>query len=75
MNSSLGFFLLHYIGGERTSVPYCDQQNNNRDLGLFPIANATDLAFNGGPSTVRGVSMDRRCFPVYIALRDLYCRI
>ena len=56
-------------------MPYFDQQNNNRDWGLFPIANATDLAFNGGPSTVRGVSMDRRCFPVYIALRDLYCRI
>ena len=50
----------------------CDQQNNNRDCGLFSIANATELAFKGDPSTVSGVSTDRRCFLVYIALRYLY---
>ena len=31
----------------------CDQQNNNRDCALFSIANATELAFKGGPGTVR----------------------
>ena len=50
----------------------CDQQNNNRDCGLFSIANATELAFKGDPCTVRGDSTDCRCFPVYIALRYLY---
>ena len=49
-----------------------DQQNNNRDCGLFSIANALGLAFEGDPGTVRDVSTDRRCFPVYIALRYLY---
>ena len=30
------------------------------------------LAFKGDPDTVRGDFTDRRCFPVYIALRYLY---
>ena len=34
----------------------CDQQNSNRDCALFSIKNATELAFAGGPGTVRGVS-------------------
>ena len=50
----------------------CDQQNNNRDCGLFSTANATELAFKRDPGTVRGDSTDCRCFPVYIALRYLY---
>ena len=33
-----------------------NQQNINRDCALFSIANATVLAFKGGPGTVRGVS-------------------
>ena len=45
-------------------------QNNDRECGLFSIANATELAFKGDPGTVRGDhSTDYRCFPVYIALR------
>ena len=48
-----------------------DQQKNNRDCGLFSIANATDLAFKWDPRTVRDVSTDHRCFPDYIALRYL----
>ena len=44
----------------------------NRDCDLFSIANATELAFKADPDTVRGVSTDCRCFPVYIALRYLY---
>ena len=31
----------------------CDQQTNNRDCGLFSIANATELAFKEDPGTVR----------------------
>ena len=50
----------------------CDQQNNNIGCGLFSIANATELAFKGDPGTVSGVSTDRRCFLVYIALRYCY---
>ena len=34
----------------------CDQQNNNRDCALFSIADATELAYKGGPGTVRGFS-------------------
>ena len=72
MNSSLGSFLLHYNGGLKSvSTIGCDQQNNNRDCGLFSIAYATELAFKGDPGTVRDVSADRRCFPLYIALRYL----
>ena len=71
MNSSLGSFILHCNGGKSVSTIGCDQQNNNRYCGLFSIANATELAFKGGPGTVSGVSTDRRCFPVYIALRYL----
>ena len=36
----------------------CQQQENTRDCGLFAIANATELAFNGNPSTVRYASGD-----------------
>ena len=68
-NSSLGSFLLHYIGHEKVSVP----KNYNRgDCGVFSIANATELAFNWDLGTVRGVSTDRRCFLAYLALRHLY---
>ena len=42
------------------------------NCGPFSIANATELAFKGNPGTGWGVSTDRRCFPVYIALRYLY---
>ena len=66
MNSSLGS---HIILGRTKG---CDQQKNNRDFGLFSIAIATELAFKGDPGTVSGVSTDRRCFPMYIALRYLY---
>ena len=34
----------------------CHQQDNNRNCALFSIANATELAFKGGPDTERGVS-------------------
>ena len=72
-NSSLGSFLFQCIGDERVSVPFgCDQQNNNIDCSLCSIASATELAFKGNPGTVSGVSTDRRCYPVYIALRYLY---
>ena len=66
MNSSLGSPII--LG----STIGRDQQNNKRDFGLFSIANATELAFKGDPGTVSGVSTDRRCFPVYIALRYLF---
>ena len=49
----------------------CDQQNNDKDCGLFSIANATQFAFKWDPGTVKGVSTDRRCFPVYIVMRYL----
>ena len=49
----------------------CDQQNNNRDGALFSIADATELAFKGGPGTVRGVSTTPVLSGVY-ALRYLY---
>ena len=48
----------------------CDQQNNNRDCGLFFIANASELALKEDPGTVRCVSRDRQCFQVYIALQS-----
>ena len=49
----------------------CDQQNNNRDCALFSISNATELAFKGGPGTVRGVSKTAGafrciCFAVFV---------
>ena len=52
----------------------CDQQNNNRDCALFSIANATELAFKGGPGTVRGVSATAGvfrciCFAVFVWTR------
>ena len=37
-----------------------DKQYSNRDCGLFSIANASVLAFKGGPGTERGVSTDLR---------------
>ena len=54
----------------------CDQQNNNRDCALFSIANATELAFNGGPGTVRGVSTTAGafrciCFAVFAWARKI----
>ena len=72
MNSSLGSFLSHYIWDERASVPFSSKKNNNRDCGIFSIANAPELAFKGDPGTARCVSTECRCFPVYIALRYLY---
>ena len=52
----------------------CDQQNNNRDCALFSIAKATELAFKGGPGTVRGVSTTAGafqciCFAVFVWTR------
>ena len=54
----------------------CDQQNNNRDCVLFSIANATGLAFIGGPGTVRGVSTTAGafgciCFAVFVWTRKI----
>ena len=54
----------------------CDQQNNNRDCALFSIANATELAFKGGPGTVRGVSTTTGafrciCFAVFVWTRKI----
>ena len=40
----------------------CDQQNNNRDCALFSIANATELAFDGGPFKVWDVSTTAGAF-------------
>ena len=31
----------------------CDHQTNNRDCGLFSIANATEFTFKGDPGTLR----------------------
>ena len=47
----------------------CDQSNNNIDCALFSIANATVLAFKGGPR--KGCFRDRRCFPVH-GILDFY---
>ena len=52
----------------------CDQQNNHRDCALFSIANATELAFKGGPDTVKGVSTTAGafrciCFAVIVLTR------
>ena len=49
----------------------CDQQNNNRDCALFSKANANELAFDGYPGTVRGVSTTAGgtrciCFAVFV---------
>ena len=49
----------------------CDQQNNNRDCVLFSIANATELAFDGGPDTVRVFPRPPVLSGIY-ALRYLY---
>ena len=54
----------------------CDQQNNNRHCALFSIANATELAFKGGPGTVRGVSTTTGafrciCFAVFVWTRKI----
>ena len=49
----------------------CDQQNNNRDCALFSIENATELAYKGGPGTVRGVPTTAVLSGVY-ALWYLY---
>ena len=54
----------------------CDQQNNNRDCALFSVANATELAFKGGPGTVRGVSTTAGafrciCFAVLVLTRKI----
>ena len=73
-NEQFTWFLsitLHWLWKSVITIG-CDQQNNNKDCGPFSIANATELAFKGNPGTGRGVSTDRRCFPVYIALRYLY---
>ena len=58
------------------SVLGCDQQNNDRDCALFSIANASELALKGGPSTVRGVSTTAgafRCirFAVFVWTRKI----
>ena len=55
-----------YWGRKSVSTIGCDKQNNNRDRSLVSIAKTTELAFKGDPGTVKGVSMDRRFFPVYI---------
>ena len=49
----------------------CDQQNNNRDCAQYSIANTTELAFDGGPGTVRVVSTTADafrclCFAVFV---------
>ena len=74
LNEQLIWFLSFTLNWGRKSVITirCDQQNNDKDCGLIFIANATELAFMGYPGTVKVVSTDRRCFPVYIALRYLY---
>ena len=51
-----------------------DQHHNDRVCALFFIANATEMAFKGGPGTVRGVSTtagDCRCicFAVFVWTR------
>ena len=41
----------------------CDKKkNNNRDCALFSTANVTELAFDGGPGTVRDVSTTAGAF-------------
>ena len=59
------------LGIKECQYHSCDLQNNNRECGLFSKANAT-WTLKGDPGTVRGVSVDRRCFPVCIALQYLY---
>ena len=54
----------------------CNQQNNNRDCAIFSIANATELGFEGGPGTVRGVFTTTRafrciCFAVFVWTRKI----
>ena len=54
----------------------CDQQNNSRDCALFSIANAPELAFEGGPGTVRGVSTTADafrsiCYAVFVWTRKI----
>ena len=54
----------------------CDQQNTNRDCVLFSIANATELAFKGGPGTVWDVSNTAGafrciCFAVFVWTRKI----
>ena len=65
-------FITNPAGNICSKYECCDQQNKNRDCGLFAIATTTELAFKEDPGTVRGDSTDCRCFPVYIALRYLY---
>ena len=54
----------------------CDQQDNNRDCALFLKANATELAFKGGPGTVWAVSTSAGafrciCFTVFVWTRKI----
>ena len=65
-------FIANPAGNICSKYECCDQQNNDRDCGLFSTATATELAFKGDPGTVSGDSTDCRWFPVYIALRYLY---
>ena len=77
-NSEKQVFLYNELGSPLIlgSTIGCDQQNNNRDFGLFFIANATELAFKGDPGTVSGVSRTAGafrcyCFAVFVWTREM----
>ena len=73
MNSSLGSFLLHCNGDEKASVPLAliNKTIIETALYFFFIANATELAFKGGPGAVGDVFMTAGATGVN-ALRYLY---
>ena len=56
---------LVYTDGAMLTLKFmgCDQQTNNRDCGLFSIANVTELAFKGDPGTIKVCQWGDFLFP------------